>query len=72
MSKNDTAGVKPLVKKKTTIQVDEQVGVKLKSIKKVVRLPLGVLADIGLTYVEEGLHKGELIVQNGRIVRKAA
>jgi hypothetical protein len=53
---------------KTTIQVSQATGGKLKQLKKLTRQPVGVLADIGLDYIHEAFNRGELVVINGKIM----
>ncbi len=53
---------------KTTIQVEKATALKLRRIKKLTKLPLGKLADIGIDFLEPKILGGELIAQNGKLV----
>jgi hypothetical protein len=57
---------------KTTIQVSQATGGRLKELKKLTRQPVGVLADIGLEYLSEAFKRGELVVINGKVIRLEA
>jgi hypothetical protein len=53
---------------KTTIQVSSATGDRLRSLKKMTRLPLGALADAGLELIAEQIQRGDLVAQNGKLV----
>jgi hypothetical protein len=57
---------------KTTIQIEKGTADKLKRIKKLTKLPLGKLADIGFDYLEPKILGGELVAQNGKLVTAEA